>query len=97
MVEAAADLHSCHLAVEKHRPRGVSGDLTGVLLPSLAAPVCKGEQAVSQVERGKDGAGRRDTEGVGVKKEGENSVYSFRDGCLRTGNTDSPGEAEMSK
>ena len=69
MVEAAANLHSSHLAVEAHRPRGISGDLTGVLFPSLTVPVCKGKQAISQVDRGKAGAGRR--EGVGIKKDEE--------------------------
>ena len=39
VVEATADLHRSHLAVEPHRAGGVGGDLTGVLLPALATAV----------------------------------------------------------
>lgn len=44
MVETAADLHGSQFAVKPHRPRGVGGDLAGVLLSALTATIYKAKR-----------------------------------------------------
>lgn len=50
VVETTADLHGSQLAVKSHCPRGVGGDLAGILLSSLTATIYKANAQVSTFE-----------------------------------------------